>query len=69
MERVVFFDGVCNFCSFWVKFVIRRDPAGKFKFAPLRNLAHRFIANNRYRWFGKEKSCFVPTPEIRSRFL
>jgi predicted DCC family thiol-disulfide oxidoreductase YuxK len=130
MERVIFFDGFCNFCSFWVRFVIRRDPAGKFKFAPLqspmgreacralnlpedppqsvilkkgdryftqstasltimkeltglwplmyafivvpappRNLVYRFIANHRYRWFGKNDACFVPTPEIRSRFL
>lgn len=130
VERVIFFDGVCSFCSFWVRFVIRWDPAGKFRFvplqspagraaaqalglpedtpqsvilrerdryftqstaslrilkelngpwplmyafivvpAPLRNLAYRFIVNHRYRWFGKTQACFVPTPEIRSRFL
>ena len=129
-DRVILFDGVCNFCSFWVKFVIRRDPKGKFRFAPLqspmgreaaralalpenppasvilkedgryyvrspaslrilrrlaglwplfylliavaaplRDLAYKLIANNRYRWFGKNDSCFVPTPEIRARFL
>ena len=129
-DRVILFDGVCNFCSFWVKFVIRRDPKGKFRFAPLqspsgreaaraldlpenppasvilkedgrytvrstaslrilrqlaglwplfyffiavpaplRDLAYKFVANNRYRWFGKNASCFVPTPEIRGRFL
>ena len=129
-ERTIFFDGVCSFCSFWVRFVIRRDPAGKFRFAPLqsppgreacralnlpeeppqsvilkengryytqstaslrilreltglwpllyalivvpaplRNLVYRFIAANRYRWFGKNDACFIPTPEIRSRFL
>ena len=130
MERVIFFDGVCNFCSFWVRFVIRRDPVRKFRFAPLqspsgreacralglpeeplqsvilkegnryftqstaslriikeltgfwplmyafivvpaspRNGVYRFIATNRYRWFGRNDSCFVPTPEIRTRFL
>ena len=130
MELVIFFDGVCNFCSFWVRFVIRRDPSGKFHFAPLqsppsreacrrlglpeeplqsvilkedgryftqstaslrilreltglwplmvvfivvpapvRNLVYKLIATNRYRWFGKNDSCFVPTLEIRSRFL
>jgi len=129
-DRVILFDGVCNFCSFWVKFVIRRDLQGKFRFAPLqsplgreaaraldlpenppasvilkedgryyvrstatlrilrrlpgiwpllylfivvpaplRDLAYKFVANNRYRWFGKNDSCFVPTPEIRGRFL
>ncbi|HUF08347.1 MAG TPA: thiol-disulfide oxidoreductase DCC family protein [Rhodothermales bacterium] len=32
---VVFFDGVCNLCNGWVRFVILRDPAGVFRFAPL----------------------------------
>ena len=129
-EPVILFDGVCNFCSFWVRFVIRRDPQGRFRFAslqspmgkeaaralklpeeppasvilkedgryytrstaplrimrrltglwplmilfiavlaPLRDAVYSFIANNRYRWFGKNDACFVPTPEIRARFL
>ena len=127
---MIFFDGLCNFCSFWVRFVIRRDPKGVFRFAPLQSAAGReaaralalpeeppvsvilkeggryylrstatlkilrrlpwpwpflypfllipapvrdslynFIARNRYRWFGKEESCFIPTPELRRRFL
>lgn len=37
--------------------------------APLRNLAYRFIARNRYRWFGRMEHCRVPTPELRQRFL
>jgi predicted DCC family thiol-disulfide oxidoreductase YuxK len=34
-----------------------------------RNAAYRFIARNRYRWFGKKDSCRIPTAEERSRFL
>ncbi|HLE57858.1 MAG TPA: thiol-disulfide oxidoreductase DCC family protein [Rhodothermia bacterium] len=34
---VVFFDGVCNLCNGWVRFVILRDPAGVFRFAPLQS--------------------------------
>jgi predicted DCC family thiol-disulfide oxidoreductase YuxK len=30
---VILFDGVCNLCNLWVKFVIRHDPAGTFRFA------------------------------------
>ena len=35
----------------------------------LRNAAYNFIARNRYRWFGKQESCWLPTPELKSRFL
>lgn len=35
----------------------------------LRNAIYDFIAENRYKWFGKKESCMVPTPEQRSRFL
>lgn len=35
----------------------------------LRNLAYRFIAKNRYRWFGRNDHCMIPTPELQSRFL
>ncbi|MEJ7609824.1 MAG: thiol-disulfide oxidoreductase DCC family protein [Ferruginibacter sp.] len=35
----------------------------------IRNAVYRFIANNRYRWFGKKDSCMIPTPELRARFL
>jgi predicted DCC family thiol-disulfide oxidoreductase YuxK len=33
----VLFDGVCNFCNGIVQFTIKRDPIGKFKFAPLQS--------------------------------
>jgi predicted DCC family thiol-disulfide oxidoreductase YuxK len=32
---VVLFDGVCNLCNRFVRFVVRRDPAGYFQFASL----------------------------------
>jgi predicted DCC family thiol-disulfide oxidoreductase YuxK len=35
----------------------------------LRDLLYRYIANRRYRWFGKKESCMVPTPELRARFI
>lgn len=35
MERIILFDGVCNLCNSSVQFILKRDPAGKFKFAPL----------------------------------
>ncbi len=33
------------------------------------NLVYDFIARNRYKWFGKQESCMIPTPSLRSKFL
>ena len=130
MGAIVLFDGVCNFCNASVNFVIERDKAGYFQFAPLqsqigiellakhsidssetdsvilvendkaythstaalriarkldgiwpllyafvivpkpiRDLAYKLFARNRYRLFGKQEACMMPTPDIRQRFL
>ena len=34
----------------------------------IRDVVYRWVARNRYRWFGKTDSCRVPTPELRARF-
>jgi predicted DCC family thiol-disulfide oxidoreductase YuxK len=36
---------------------------------PLRDAVYGLIARNRYRWFGRQESCRVPTPELKARFL
>lgn len=130
MSAIILFDGVCNFCNGSVNFIINRDKAGYFKFAPLqseigekllkehgidktqtdsvilvedgkaythstaalriarkldgawrlfygfvvvprflRNFAYKLFAKNRYRMFGRQDACMLPTPEIRARFL
>lgn len=130
IERVILFDGVCHLCQGAVKFIIKRDPAGRFRFASLqseagsrllqaagaheesldsvvliengsyyirsaaalriarglrypwpllyalivvpkglRDAVYQFIARHRYRWFGKDETCLVPTRELRERFL
>ena len=129
-KTIVLFDGVCNFCSGSVLFIIKRDPKEYFRFAALqtepgkkimqqygigedrpesiilvengrvwyrssaalriawklrrgwplmygfiiippviRDFFYNIIAKNRYKWFGQKESCFIPTPEIRSRFF
>jgi len=35
----------------------------------IRNWVYDFIAKNRYRWYGKQESCMVPTPELKKKFL
>ncbi|MDH5253678.1 MAG: thiol-disulfide oxidoreductase DCC family protein [Nitrospira sp.] len=36
-ERIILFDGVCNWCNAWVDLTIDHDPHGKFKFGTLQS--------------------------------
>lgn len=35
----------------------------------IRDGLYDYVARNRYRWFGKQTHCLMPTEELRSRFL
>jgi predicted DCC family thiol-disulfide oxidoreductase YuxK len=127
-KGIVFFDGVCGLCNTFVDFLLKRQNAHRFFFAPLqgstaaeklppdlkekmdtviylkngkiftessaalhilkdlgkawpllfsliivppfiRNAVYRWVAENRFKWFGKKDSCRMPSPEERSFFL
>ncbi len=129
-RATILFDGVCNFCCGFTRFVMRRDPNGQFLFAslqsntaktlldekpgdttslesvllvengcvyrrstaalrvcrrlhrlwptlyvfivipaPVRDAVYELIGRNRYRWFGKKESCWIPEPEWVDRFI
>lgn len=34
-----------------------------------RNVIYDFVARNRYRWFGMNDACILPSQDVRSRFL
>ena len=36
---------------------------------PLHDIVYRFVAKNRYRWFGRREQCMVPTVKLSKRFL
>ncbi|MGB5287451.1 MAG: thiol-disulfide oxidoreductase DCC family protein [Ignavibacteriaceae bacterium] len=36
-KQIIIFDGVCNFCNFWVNFVIKRDKNDLFRFTALQS--------------------------------
>jgi len=42
---------------------------GKIVPRPLRDLAYKFVAQNRYRVFGKFQTCMLPEPRHRATFL
>jgi len=35
----------------------------------IRDAVYTWIANNRYKWFGKKDDCMIPTPQLKARFL
>ncbi|RYY54297.1 MAG: DUF393 domain-containing protein [Chitinophagaceae bacterium] len=35
----------------------------------IRQPIYKWVARNRYNWFGKKESCMVPSAEVRERFL
>jgi predicted DCC family thiol-disulfide oxidoreductase YuxK len=43
---VVLFDGVCCLCEGSVRFIVRHDPRGLFRFAPLDSPAGRRLLEN-----------------------
>lgn len=36
---------------------------------PVRDAVYDWIGRNRYRWFGRQEACRIPTPESASRFV
>jgi predicted DCC family thiol-disulfide oxidoreductase YuxK len=46
-------------------------PSTVFKMIPsrLRDFVYDYIAKNRYKWYGKQESCMIPTLELKAKFL
>ncbi|RQO31415.1 hypothetical protein DBR32_05480 [Taibaiella sp. KBW10] len=35
----------------------------------LRDAVYGFIARNRYKWYGKKEACWIPSPELKNKFI
>lgn len=44
-HQVILFDGVCNFCNYWVNFILARDKNDYFRFAVLQSDAGQELLN------------------------
>lgn len=78
LDSIIMIDpGVAYYRKSTAALEISRDMSGgysllkNFLFLPegLRDGIYDFIANNRYKWFGKKDQCMIPTPELKSKFL
>lgn len=77
LDSVVFINGTRAYTHSDAALQIARSldglwpVLGVFLLVPraLRDVVYRFVARNRYRWFGKTQACRMPTPELLRRFL
>lgn len=77
LDSFVLFDGRNCYYQSTAALRVCRHLKGAYKLVysfiiipkPVRNLVYKFIAKNRYKWFGKVESCLIPTPEVKERFL
>jgi len=56
---IILFDGVCNLCNGWVRFVIRRDPNGTFRFAAQQSHAGQAMLEDHVRGGGELSSVIL----------
>jgi predicted DCC family thiol-disulfide oxidoreductase YuxK len=62
---VVFYDGVCGLCNRWVQFILKRDAAGVFRFAPLQSrLAERVLARHGVQTADLDTVYVVVNPDL-----
>lgn len=44
-QGIILFDGMCNYCSGWIDFIIKHDKKDYFRFATLQSdIAKKFLA-------------------------
>jgi predicted DCC family thiol-disulfide oxidoreductase YuxK len=43
-DAIILYDGVCVLCSGWVRFIVRRDQARRFRFTPIQSPYGRALA-------------------------
>lgn len=42
---IILFDGVCNFCNYWVNYVLKNDKKNLFRFAALQSESGKKLLN------------------------
>jgi len=76
-DSVIVYDGKSKYAHFDAFLKIGKELGGIYRLieifkiipSPWRKSLYLWIAKNRYRWFGTLKSCFIPSPEERERFI
>ena len=67
-QYIVIFDGVCNLCNGAVRFIIDRDHANKFVFAPLQSpMAKGLIAKYEIEDIGQDSFVLIKNEQCYFR--
>jgi predicted DCC family thiol-disulfide oxidoreductase YuxK len=77
MDTVVLVDGPAHWRKSDTALEVLRRIGGAWRWLSvlrlvprrLRDAAYGVVARNRYDWWGKRDECWIPTPELRARFL
>jgi predicted DCC family thiol-disulfide oxidoreductase YuxK len=77
LDTVVLLDGGAHFTKSDAALEVARRLGGVYRLAaaaklvprPLRDVVYDWVARNRYARWGKRAECWIPTPELRERFL
>lgn len=76
-ETVIISDSKASYRYFDAILKIGKELGGIYKSVLIFKVLPRnwrlslylWIAKNRFRWFGQQSSCYLPTPEERERFI
>lgn len=76
-ESVIVKDGNQLYTHFDAVLKIGKELGGLYRLIAIAKLLPRkwrfnlynWIARNRYQWFGKRESCYLPTADERERFI
>ena len=59
-DDVILYDGVCVFCSRWIRFVVARDTAARFRFTAIQSPLRHSGAGFRHRPGRSRHQCGDP---------
>lgn len=76
-DSIILIDGDKFYTSSDAALRIGKELKGIYKISSLlllipkfiRDGVYRIISKNRYRWFGKQNTCWIPTKELQDKFI
>ena len=74
---ILYQPGIAYYYKSEAAIAISRELSGIFYLVTLlaifpksvANYIYDYVASNRYKWYGKRESCFVPTADLNLKFL